>query len=274
VGTTVAELGELVWGAGVVVVVDVDVFVAVLVVEVFVGALVVEVFVGVDLEVRVGASLVGGLVVRVGIGVRDGSVGRLSERDALGRFEPPHTTPRRPGRPRGARSTARGSYSPASSISLSCCVASSSALASISKRCSGSPNPRYSTPTLGSHARPPGPLNHRRMEAGAAATSVARPDLHDRSVVRWVRYEMPCFASRDRSRAGRVRRWTSGSTQARLARTGGTVSPGEECKTQPDERSAVALVFLGAHIPSLPPLSCMTLRWMPIVSAMVSRLAP
>jgi hypothetical protein len=27
--------------------------------------------------------------VRVGIGVRDGSVGRLSERDALGRFEPP-----------------------------------------------------------------------------------------------------------------------------------------------------------------------------------------
>jgi hypothetical protein len=89
VGTTVAELGELVWGAGVVVVVDVDVFVAVLVVEVFVGALVVEVFVGVVVEVRVGASLVGALVVRVGIGVRDGSVGRLSERDALGRFEPP-----------------------------------------------------------------------------------------------------------------------------------------------------------------------------------------
>jgi hypothetical protein len=28
-------------------------------------------------------------VVRVGIGVRDGSVERLSERDALGRFEPP-----------------------------------------------------------------------------------------------------------------------------------------------------------------------------------------
>jgi hypothetical protein len=27
--------------------------------------------------------------VRVGIGVRDGSVGRLPERDALGRFEPP-----------------------------------------------------------------------------------------------------------------------------------------------------------------------------------------
>ena len=27
--------------------------------------------------------------MRVGIGVRDGSVGRLSERDALGRFEPP-----------------------------------------------------------------------------------------------------------------------------------------------------------------------------------------
>jgi hypothetical protein len=27
--------------------------------------------------------------VRVGIGVRDGSVGRLSEREALGRFEPP-----------------------------------------------------------------------------------------------------------------------------------------------------------------------------------------
>lgn len=103
VGTGVTELAELVWGAGVavvvaivvvvVVVVDVDVdvevevFVAVLV-EVFVGALVVE-DVDVDVEVRVGASVVGGLVVRVGIGVRDGSVGRLSERDALGRFEPP-----------------------------------------------------------------------------------------------------------------------------------------------------------------------------------------
>jgi hypothetical protein len=67
VGTTVAALGELDWGAGVVVVVvvEVEVFVAVLVVEVFVGALVVE------------------------IGVRDGRVGRLSEREALGRFEPP-----------------------------------------------------------------------------------------------------------------------------------------------------------------------------------------
>jgi hypothetical protein len=95
VGTGVTELAELVWGAGVlvevvvVVEVEVEVFVAVLVVEVFVGALVVEVLVGVDVEVRVGASPVGGLVVRVGIGVRDGSVGRLSERDALGRFEPP-----------------------------------------------------------------------------------------------------------------------------------------------------------------------------------------
>lgn len=97
VGTGVTELAELVWGAGVAVVVvvvvavdvdvDVEVFVAVLV-EVFVGALVVE-DVDVDVEVRVGASVVGGLVVRVGIGVRDGSVGRLSERDALGRFEPP-----------------------------------------------------------------------------------------------------------------------------------------------------------------------------------------
>jgi len=94
VGTGVTELAELVWGVGVVVVVvvvvvvEVEVFVAVLVVEVFVGALVVE-DVDVEVEVRVGASLVGGLVVRVGIGVRDGSVGRLSERDALGRFEPP-----------------------------------------------------------------------------------------------------------------------------------------------------------------------------------------
>jgi len=96
VGTGVTELAELVWGAGVAVVVvvvvvvdvEVEVFVAVLVVEVFVGALVVE-DVDVEVEVRVGASLVGGLVVRVGIGVRDGSVGRLSERDALGRFEPP-----------------------------------------------------------------------------------------------------------------------------------------------------------------------------------------
>jgi hypothetical protein len=94
VGTAVAELTGLVWGAGVVVVVEavvaalvVEVLVA-LVVEVFVGALVAE-DVDVDVEVRVGASLVGGLVVRVGIGVRDGSVGRLSERDALGRFEPP-----------------------------------------------------------------------------------------------------------------------------------------------------------------------------------------
>ena len=96
----VTELAELVWGVGVAVVVvvvvevevevevGVEVFVAVLVVEVFVGALVVE-DVDVDVEVRVGASVVGGLVVRVGIGVRDGSVGRLSERDALGRFEPP-----------------------------------------------------------------------------------------------------------------------------------------------------------------------------------------
>jgi hypothetical protein len=100
VGTGVTEPAELVWGAGVVVVVvivvdvvvdvdvDVEVFVAVLVVEVFVGALVVE-DVDVDVEVRVGASVAGGLVVRVGIGVRDGSVGRLSERDALGRLEPP-----------------------------------------------------------------------------------------------------------------------------------------------------------------------------------------
>jgi hypothetical protein len=96
VGTAVGDPGELVWGAGVVVVVvvvvsvdvEVEVFVAVLVVEVFVGGLVAE-DVDVDVEVRVGASLVGGLVVRVGIGVRDGSVGRLSERDALGRFEPP-----------------------------------------------------------------------------------------------------------------------------------------------------------------------------------------
>jgi hypothetical protein len=99
VGTGVTELAELVWGVGVGVVVvvevevdvevevEVEVFVAVLV-EVFVGALVVE-DVDVDVEVRVGASVVGGLVVRVGIGVRDGSVGRLSERDALGRFEPP-----------------------------------------------------------------------------------------------------------------------------------------------------------------------------------------
>jgi hypothetical protein len=98
VGTGVTELAELVWGARVAVVVvvvvvvdvevEVEVFVAVLVVEVFVGALVVE-DVDVDVKVRVGASVVGGFVVRVGIGVRDGSVGRLSERDALGRFEPP-----------------------------------------------------------------------------------------------------------------------------------------------------------------------------------------
>ena len=100
VGTGVTELAELVCGAGVAVVVvvvvvvdvevevEVEVFVAVLVVEVFVGALVVE-DADVDVEVRVGASVVGGLVVRVGIGVRDGSVGTLSERDALGRFEPP-----------------------------------------------------------------------------------------------------------------------------------------------------------------------------------------
>jgi hypothetical protein len=80
VGTTAAELGELVWGAGVdaVVTVDVDVFVAALVVEVFVGALVVE-DVDVEVGVRVGASPVGALVVRDAIGVREGSVGRLSE---------------------------------------------------------------------------------------------------------------------------------------------------------------------------------------------------
>ena len=58
VGTAVAELAELVWGAGVVVVVvvdvEADVFVAVLVVEVFVDALVAE-DVDVDVGVRVGA---------------------------------------------------------------------------------------------------------------------------------------------------------------------------------------------------------------------------
>ena len=56
VGTGVTEPGELVWGDGVVVVVEVDVevFVPALVVEVFVGALVVE-DVDVDVEVRVGA---------------------------------------------------------------------------------------------------------------------------------------------------------------------------------------------------------------------------
>src|SRR5512141_1866269 len=60
-------------------------------------------------------------------------------------------TPRGPGLPRGERSRRR-SYSPAFSTSLSC-WASASALASISKRCSGSPNPRYCTPAPGSHAR-------------------------------------------------------------------------------------------------------------------------
>ena len=71
VGTAATELGELVGGAGdvAVVVVDVDV-------EVSVAALVVDVFVG-------------ALVVRDGTGVREASGGRLSERDALGRFEPP-----------------------------------------------------------------------------------------------------------------------------------------------------------------------------------------
>jgi hypothetical protein len=53
VGTEETELAELVWGAGVVVVVAVEVLVA-LVVDVFVGALVVE-DVDVDVEVRVGA---------------------------------------------------------------------------------------------------------------------------------------------------------------------------------------------------------------------------
>ena len=113
VGTGVTELAELVWGVGVVVVVvvvvvvevevevEVEVFVAVLVVEVFVGALVVD---DVDVEVWVGASLVGGLVVRVGIGVRDGSVGRLSEREALGRFEPP------PHDAASTRATARSAF--------------------------------------------------------------------------------------------------------------------------------------------------------------------
>jgi hypothetical protein len=110
VGTGATELAELVWG-GVVVFVDVEVvvevevevFVAVLVVEVFVGALVVEVSVGVEVEVRVGASLVGGVVVRVGMGVRDGRVGRLIERDALGRFEPPpHDAIRTRATPRSA----------------------------------------------------------------------------------------------------------------------------------------------------------------------------
>jgi hypothetical protein len=66
VGTRVTEPATLVWGAG-----DVDV----------------------EVEVRVGASLVGtlvgALVVRLGTGVREGSVGRLIEREALGRFEPP-----------------------------------------------------------------------------------------------------------------------------------------------------------------------------------------
>jgi len=109
VGTGVTELAELVWGVGVMVVVvvevevevEVEVFVAVLVVEVFVGALVVD---DVDVEVWVGASLVGGLVVRVGIGVRDGSVGRLSEREALGRFEPP------PHDAASTRATARSAF--------------------------------------------------------------------------------------------------------------------------------------------------------------------
>jgi hypothetical protein len=91
VGAGVTELAALVREAGDVVVevgvaVDVDVDV-----EVFVGALVVEVLVEALVEVvdvRVGASLVGALV-RDAIGVREGSVGRLTERDPLGRFEPP-----------------------------------------------------------------------------------------------------------------------------------------------------------------------------------------
>jgi hypothetical protein len=92
VGTRVTEPATLVWGAGdVTVEVDVEVDVAVAV-EVFVGALVLE-DADVDVEVRVGASLVGtlvgALVVRLGTGVREGSVGRLIEREALGRFEPP-----------------------------------------------------------------------------------------------------------------------------------------------------------------------------------------
>jgi hypothetical protein len=71
VATAAAELGELVWGAD-----DVGAEVDVTVdVDVFVGALVVV--------------LVGALVVRDATGVREGSVGRPSERDALGRFEPP-----------------------------------------------------------------------------------------------------------------------------------------------------------------------------------------
>ena len=91
-GTSVTEPAALVGGGAVVVVVVgvdvvVEVFVAVDVdVEVFVGALVVE---DVEVEVCVGAALVGALVVRDAIGVREGSVGRLSEREALGRFEPP-----------------------------------------------------------------------------------------------------------------------------------------------------------------------------------------
>jgi hypothetical protein len=94
VGTRETEPATLIWGAGdVAVEVEVNVEVDVAVdVEVFVGALVVE-DVDVEVEVRVGASLVGtlvgALVVRLGTGVREGSVGRLIEREALGRFEPP-----------------------------------------------------------------------------------------------------------------------------------------------------------------------------------------
>ncbi len=65
--------------------------------DVFVGVLVEgggdDVEVRVDVGVLVGASLVGDLVgavaVREAVGVRVGSAGMLTERDALGRFEPP-----------------------------------------------------------------------------------------------------------------------------------------------------------------------------------------
>ena len=139
-------------------------------------------------------------MVRVGIGVRDGSVGRLSERDALGTFEPPpHDAIR-------TRAIARSAFEGTRILLAGFLHLFELRGQLVGGRIDLEEMQRFTEPTV-LQARPwvacqiSRRLSH-RMEAGAAATSVARPDLLDRSVVRWVRYEIPCFASRDRSRAG------------------------------------------------------------------------
>jgi hypothetical protein len=86
---------ELIVGDDVEVDVDVDVLVGELVVDVLEGELVADDEEGFDVEVLVDvgvpgcASLGGRVVVPDAIGVLEGRVGRLTEREVLGRFEPP-----------------------------------------------------------------------------------------------------------------------------------------------------------------------------------------